>query len=473
LTGDHAVAPLRAGEMRVAAKVSGGESELAGAGQTADVLVERSARAPILESQSGAAERDNGGVGGDPYRLIEQATAIHQALTRIARYAVSLQDIAEKVGRLLGRALTLEDPEGEVLGEWHPDAYRNPVRRATVDQGPVPAEILAELSRLGHLQAIHRSTGPLRLPALAGLGLPTHIACPVRLKDELVGVVRVIEGDELLNDLEMRAIENAAVVTALQIAHQSRAASAEAELTAGFLDTLLAGSFEPTANNLERGLLLGFSPEASHRAAIVVLAEPLPLSREGLQKRDRLAEHLRWQLGAQGAMAATSSRLRHVNFLLRATIDPASIWGYVKAAGLSMAVGRPYPGLEGTARSYSEARRVVSHLAPCEFRRYDELLIPRILDGDREARSDFLESLFGALDRARGGSLLRNSVLTFARHGFRRDEAALALQVHPSTLRYRLKRAAAVAGLELSDPETRFRLQLAAHLLSLPRKEMR
>jgi PucR family transcriptional regulator, purine catabolism regulatory protein len=138
-----------------------------------------------------------------------------------------------------------------------------------------------------------------------------------------------------------------------------------------------------------------------------------------------------------------------------------------------MAVGRPHPGPEGPPRSYQEAERVIPHLARGELRRYDELLIPRVLDGDSEAQSDLLESVLGGLGRAPGGRVLLDSVLTFAEHGFRRKETALALRIHPNTLRYRLERAAAVAGLKLRDPEMRFRVQLAAQLLALSNKKAR
>jgi DNA-binding PucR family transcriptional regulator len=41
------------------------------------------------------------------------------------------------------------------------------------------------------------------------------------------------------------------------------------------------------------------------------------------------------------------------------------------------------------------------------------------------------------------------------------DAAAKALAVHRSTLRYRLERIREVSGHDLSDPDTRFNLQLA------------
>jgi purine catabolism regulator len=310
----------------------------------------------------------------------------------------------------------------------------------------------------------------MRLPAMPEIGLRGRIACPVRLKDEFVGVVWIIEGEQQLNALDLRAAEHAAVVAALHVAYQGRLSAAEARLGASFLDTLLEGSFEATASNMERAQLLGFSPEGSYRAAIVVLDEPLPLSREAIQRRDRLADRLRWHLSAPGAIAVTSSQLRQVTFLLPDSLEPGRIWAQVKGPGLSMAVGRPHPGVEGVPRSYREAHKVASHLRPGELRRYEELLIPRVLDGDREAQEDFLESLLGPLRQARGGDVLVESVLCFARHGFRRNEAAAALHVHPNTVRYRLERAGDLAGLDLRDAETRFRLQLAAQLLSLPDK---
>ena len=136
-------------------------------------------------------------------------------------------------------------------------------------------------------------------------------------------VVWIIEGEQQLNQLDLQAAEHAAVVAALHVAHQGRLAAAEARLGASFLDTLLEGRFEATGRALERARLLGFSPEATHRAAVAVLDEPLPLGRDAIQKRERLAERLRWHLTSHGAMAVTSSQLRHVTFLLPAELDPA------------------------------------------------------------------------------------------------------------------------------------------------------
>ncbi len=66
--------------------------------------------------------------------------------------------------------------------------------------------------------------------------------------------------------------------------------------------------------------------------------------------------------------------------------------------------------------------------------------------------------------------MLERSLLCYARHGFLRNRAAAALGVHQNTLRYRVERVSDLAGLDLHDPEVRFRLQLAAALLSAPNR---
>jgi hypothetical protein len=50
---------------------------------------------------------------------------------------------------LIARAVTFEDPEGNVLGAWQPDDDLDPVRKATIEQGRVnqPPEQLVALVR--------------------------------------------------------------------------------------------------------------------------------------------------------------------------------------------------------------------------------------------------------------------------------------------------------------------------------------
>ena len=411
-------------------------------------------------------EAVNGAIVAEQFRVIEQSAVIHREMTGAALEAESLQDLARTLGNLIQRSVTFEDADANLLGSWEVGEPADPVRRATLDQGRTPPEVMDRLGALGYLDAIRSSAGPVRIPALEEPPLAGRVACPVWIKNEFAGAVWIVEGDRELSELDLRAAEHAALVAALHIASQRQLAALEARLGATFLDSLLDGRFEPTPPNLERARLLGFQPEAPHQVAILLLPDTVPLSREALLRRERLADRLRHRLAQLKAMAVTSSRLGQVACLLPERVDPARVFEPVADPGLAMVAGRAHPGPEGVPRSHREALATVPYAVPGQLRRYDEILVPRVLEGDRDARADFLDQLLEPIRRVRGGGVLVESLLCYAGQGFQRNRAAAALHVHPNTLRYRLERVGDVSGLDLREPETRFRLQLAAQLLA-------
>jgi len=130
-------------------------------------------------------------------------------------------------------------------------------------------------------------------------------------------------------------------------------------------------------------------------------------------------------------------------------------------------MSRAYCGVEGVRQGYREVQALATLLRPGVFQRAERLLLPRILAGDTAARAEFLDELLGPLRQARHGDELLASLTAYACHGFRLARAAKSLYIHPKTLAYRLQRVATLTGLSLADPETRFRLQLAAQMLAL------
>jgi purine catabolism regulator len=403
----------------------------------------------------------------EQYRVIEQSEAIHRALTRAALEAESLQDLAATLGRLIDRAITFEDPNGRVLADYTIEQAEDSVRRTTRASGQSPPELMAQLEQLGYLRAIHRTGQPIRIPALPQFDFAGRVVCPIRLKEELVGLVWIIEGQRALSELDMRAAEHAAIVAALHIAHQRELALFEAQLGYAFLDSLLEGRFEPTPQALERAHLLGFAPEATYRVGLLILDEPVPLSREGLLRRERLAGRLRRRLDLLPVPPLLSVSLNRISFLLPEPHVGERIWNALKEEGVSLAFGRPHPGVVGVQRSYREALSLLEYLAPNSFHDYETLLLPRVLLGDQEAQQAFIDRLLGRLQRQRNGDMLSETLLAWARDGFHFTTVAQRLHIHPKTLQYRLTRAADLAELDLADPELRFQLQLAAHLIAL------
>jgi len=430
------------------------------------------ARLPLLElpwevTFSTVTQAVNRTILAEQYEVIEQSIRIHRELTKAAVTAASLQDLLDTLGRLIDREVVLEDAEGRVLAFWPGGEASDPVRRATLEHGRSPAEVLAQLDRLGHLDRIKSSSVPVRIPADSEIQLLGRVVCPIWLRDELVGTVWIVEGEQELSDLHLRAAEHAAVVAALHIANQRQLSSLEARLGSTFLDALLEGKFDATAHNVERARLVGFLPEASYRVGILVFESQLPLTRDGVLRRDRAAEQLRHRLSRIGEIPLTSSRLNQVAFLLSEKAASAAVWepGAGESAS-ALVLGMAQPGSDGVRRSYLEALSIVAHAVPGQIRQYEEMLLFRVLNGDQTARQAFLDQLLGPAQRAKGGGTLVTSLLTLAEYGFHRRRAAAALHVHPNTLRYRLERAGDLLRLDLADPEVRFRLQLAMNLMS-------
>lgn len=415
-------------------------------------------------------EAVNRAILADQSRVIEQSEAIHRTMTYAAVEAESLQDLAETLGALIQRAVTFEDVEGSVLGSYVLAQEEDEARRSTRLQERTPPKLQKYLEQKGYLRAIRETNTPVHIPALPEFGLTERLVCPIRLKGELVGSVWIIEGAHPLSELDVRAAEHAAIIAALHIAHQREMAAFEARLGSTFLDSLLEGHFEATPQALERAQLLGFDPETSYRVGLLILDVSLPLSREGFLQREALAGRLRQRLKFLNISPLLSVSLNRISFLLPEACACERIWKSLADEGLSLVFGRPYVGIEGIQRSYNEILSMLGCFPGNGCYVYETFLLPRVLLGDQEAHAAFLEQMLGSLRQQRNGETLIETLLVWAQLGFRPLAAAHHLHVHAKTLQYRLTRAARLSQLDLADPEVRFQLQLASHLLALQKK---
>ena len=96
---------------------------------------------------------------------------------------------------------------------------------------------------------------------------------------------------------------------------------------------------------------------------------------------------------------------------------------------------------------------------------FDDLGVYRLLAGleDTDEVERFVQRWIGALlayDAQRGGDLVR-TLSSYLERGGSYEATSAALIVHRNTLKYRLQRIRQITGLDLSDPETCFNLQLA------------
>jgi len=399
----------------------------------------------------------------EQYQILERSEQIHRELTRAAASGKNLNDLANALGTLIKRSVTFEDASGKLLA-FHDAGIADAIRGETLERKQSPADTVAALEAAGLLAKIRGSAGPVRIPAMPEIDLAARVVCPIRLGAELVGHVWIIEGEASLSELDHRAAEHAALVAAVHVAHQRELAITEARLGyASFLSLLEAEDNDPQA--IERARLLGFDPEGWHRVAIAIIPEPLPLGREGFLRREAIANKIRTGLLTAGARPMLTTSLNYVYFLLPDGVQAPPIWGSLEDGSIAFVIGRRYRGTKGARKSFEEAKSLLAYRDVMPIRHFDESLVPRVLMGDAGARAAFIDDLFGKLREKKGGATLERALLALAKTGFNHKKTAEQLKIHLNTLRYRLSHAAEMLGLNLDEPETRFRLQLAARLL--------
>jgi PucR family transcriptional regulator, purine catabolism regulatory protein len=410
-------------------------------------------------------------VMAEPYAIIERSEQIHRALSRVAARDSTLDDLARELSALIDRSITFEDPSGKLLASASAGDAVDAIRQETIAQGQSPLSSLGKLERNALNRRIRAAEKPLRFPAMPEIGLAARVVCPIRIASELAGAVWIIEGGTPLSELDHRAAEHAALIAAIHIAHQREIAQTQARLGyASFLSLLESGSGDGRTAD-ERVRLLGFDPESAYRVGIVVTAQTLPLDRDGMIARDRVAQGVRDALKRLGREALVTESLNTVPFLLPPGVEPVRIMDVLADPSLSMVLGREHKGAEGARLSYREAVSLIRYRDRPRICTYDELLVPRVIMGDGAARETFLDDFFRPLRERRNGRELAKALLALARHGFRFRQAADALGIHPNTLRYRLDRTSEILGLDLADPDAQFRVGLAARLLDAEHRD--
>ena len=184
-------------------------------------------------------------------------------------------------------------------------------------------------------------------------------------------------------------------------------------------------------------------------------------------RRDRVAANVRDALKQMGVEQLVTVNLNHVPFLLPEGKTVDAIRAALGDTSLSIVFGRVHAGAAGARTSYREALSLLSYRHRDPVCYFEDLLVPRVITGDANARETFLEDLFAPLRSRKSGAQLAQALLALARGGFHFRETAASLGIHPNTLRYRLDRATQLLGIELDDADVRFRLQLASRLLDL------
>ncbi|MFD7499844.1 PucR family transcriptional regulator [Streptomyces sp. NPDC059850] len=380
-----------------------------------------------------------------------------------------LAALADSIAGLVGAPVTIEDDASELITYSPGQEYSDDARVATILSRRVPDRYRPLLRHERLDVRLAGSSAPLYADFRAS-GLLPRAVMPIRVDDLSVGSIWAIVPTAPSRE-QRAALEESAALAAPVLARQiARRRGEEARRT----EAVRA--------------LLGGGPQAAEAAAELPLP-PGPLAVVALRPTAPApsGEPLRRALAGLGGLAGLADGAVHAEadgagYAVLPVRDEQRLARVVRElpgrAGLLAGVGRTVPGPDLLDRSRSDADLVVrlltrlgggaggtaAHIRDVHL----DALLMQTVDLADEAGHDPLGAIadLEAYDRERGTDLL-DSLARYLASGEDARLAARQLHIHPNTLRYRLRRAHEIAGLDLADPAAKFEIQLRLRLRSL------
>ncbi|MET7644320.1 helix-turn-helix domain-containing protein [Streptomyces sp. NPDC005426] len=405
-----------------------------------------------------AADRSAGAAGVDGLRLGD------------------LSGLANTVADLVGGAITIEDPQSRVLAYSRMDHEPDPMRRLTILGQEVPRWRVAELRESGFFQALWSTDDVVRRPADDRYA--ERLAVAVRHGSEVLGSIWAAADGRPLAEDAVAALRTAGRAAVPHLSHHRTWGRAATRAREGAVHALLAGSAHAA---YDTGIVRG-RPYAVMVAEAYDGLEPAPG-----EVAQRVLDVLALQAAAYRPGCVTARSGQRLYALVPAVdgeADPArTLLATVRAVSRGVVFAGAGPVVADLAElphSRDAAELVVRVLraraarlpaggAGSAVASYAEVAaeatVLRLLD----RVAPLWETLSGPVhamlehDRAHGswyGASVSAHLDAFG------DTAAAArrLNVHPNTLRYRLRRARELFGVDLADPAVRLLADIGLRL---------
>jgi len=401
---------------------------------------------------------------------------IHQQLTHISIENGGLPAIAEGLLTITGKPAVVQDGQGAIKAlSWPSERTDNPqpLLDTLVD------------SDLPHDQSWSGRTNggrpPLSSAPVSGSAWTRHTAV-VAIEGKLVGYLSLLS-QEGVDDLDQLALDQGAMVCAVEIAKQRAVAAAEDRMRGDFLDALLTADNAREPALARRAVQLGYAIDGFH-GAMLFRVDP-----HSAQILALLASEFRTLLLDTGIRTFICPHEGNLVALCNAD-DPVALRrleGIAQEARqrtrerltsgdgppkVAIGIGRPAAGLAGLRASLAQAEEAVALASELfggdRVLTFTDLGVYSILfrlQGADELH-EFYSRTLGPLvryDASHNTQLVETLDAFFANLG-NVSQTAESLFLHRNSLLYRLERIGDITDLDLNDPDDRFSLQLALRM---------
>ena len=411
--------------------------------QEHDAAARERAAAEDLRSTNLALERS--AAAADHARdALQHRLDIQARLAQVAVAGEGPEGIARTLHELTGHPVAIEDLFGTLIA-WAGPGKPDPYPKAT------PAE-REELIR-----------------TVVTRGTPLHsrdrVVAAARLRDEVLGVVAVIDRRGTWAEEDWATLDHGAMVLALDLARLRTIAEVELRLGRDLVEELLAGG--RLDGIPERFRAIGYDLDRPHRVVELLVTSRhagVDASFQAVRRAARDSGVGSLLVAHDGGIAVLSAAVADweaFRLAVVAELGPGS--GCRVGVGGSCSVPADFARSDGEARL---ALRVQAGLAGADqVSVFDDLGVYSLLSESADIGSveRFVQRWLGALreyDATKGGELVR-TLTVYLECGGSYERTATRLSIHRSSVRYRLGRIRRISGHDLTDADTRFNLQLA------------
>ncbi|MGI6553500.1 MAG: PucR family transcriptional regulator [Bacillota bacterium] len=319
------------------------------------------------------------------------------------------------------------------------------------------------------------------------------ILVPIKVIGTVNGYLVALESREKMDEQDLRAVEHAATIVALEFAKERAVFEAEKQIKGELLEDLVTGSFHYEEMVIRRASFLNFNLQAP-LAVFVVDMNGLEkyLISEGNRREDHIHKFKSLILGIchhtllgypGGAMLQMKSdriiglvRAMDENDekLLREKCQEIcrQLEKMCQKVRVSIGIGRTYKGVRNIKKSYEEALislrigRFLSGSAGVTF--FQDLGSYRFLYElkDSESMRSFQQEYLGNLKLydAQNQTELVKTLICYLKNNGNLRRTAEEMFIHKNSVLYRIKKIEEITGLKLNDPEDRFNFHLSLKL---------
>ena len=407
-------------------------------------------------------------------RLLEQVAQAHKRLTDAALGGADVAETVRLLSDLVAKPVIFVTPGSDVAAAATPIGLDGGAAGAGDRTGL--AAMAAEVRRRG---------ATLILPAAPHSGVVhRQLVCPLIADEEVLGYLAVAEVGSSIRPLDVKVVEQGAMLLSLLVLAERRQAEAEGQAREDFLSDLLHGARGAPVLH-RRAPLFGVDLDRPH---VVVRLDVDPEA--GLPSSERRALLARRLVGLGGGDTPLTiglpgadmvlltlpegpdgQTLREVRRAVTSVVEDLATRVRYRGAAVSKVLRRveDYAEAHRELRSLLETTRLLGDGRP-RIVLATELGVVRLVvaGGDKDCRR-FAEDLLGPLRRydRETRSHLVATLRRYLECGGQIRATARALNVHENTVRYRLARVAEVSEVDPGDLRTLLDARFALQVLDL------